>query len=262
MINYNQALYLVSKHSTETRRKLNNTTTQRRNSIYNSFGQERSVVVEPNKAGTIYIPITTDISSFINWTFKLVIRPMVGGTVEPITNFKLIIDDIDCTSIFEGQHTLPTGEGIFPNKTTGDVYDIINVCEMLVENQRNKILDSGIHTLKIECDRLVQVTLLEFLSYSFITRGGQPVSEYFKTPVNEMGDMEEPEDVSQPRLMTFSNKDELLLERSQLELGLATVKGSRANQFIESAISATRINEIDKELNKIEKLEDLQNGGK
>lgn len=265
MITYEDALYQISEYESATRKKLNTTTRQRRNAIYNSFGQERSVDVLPNKDGMIYMPITTDLSSFIRWNFKLVIRPISGTTVPNITKFNLIFDGFDCTDLFVSQHTLPTGEGIFPNKSMGDFYDIIKVCEMLSDIDRDKMLNGGLHTLQIQCDQSVNVTLLEFVSYSFIARHGKSANDYNR--MDHDGAVDVPGNIGgggdgprKPTLATFGDKADLLLERSQLIRGLATVQGSRANQFIESAVSATRINEIDRELAKIDKMEDLQNG--
>ena len=103
-----QALAQVSQYAVDTRSKLNTTMTQRRNAIYNSFGQERSITLTPNVPGVLYLPITTDISNFIRWNFKLVIRPIAGVTVNPtFTKFNIIFDGLDVTNLFNAQWDLP-----------------------------------------------------------------------------------------------------------------------------------------------------------
>ena len=113
-----QALAQVSQYAVDTRSKLNTTTTQRRNAIYNSFGQERSITLTPNVPGVLYLPITTDISNFIRWNFKLVIRPIAGVTVDPVfTKFNITFDGLDVTSLLSAQWELPRTVGIYPNKS-------------------------------------------------------------------------------------------------------------------------------------------------
>ena len=254
-----QALSQISKYSINTRDKLNRTTTQSRNAIYNSFGQERRVVVEPNRPGTLYLPITTDLSSFISWSFKLVIRPTVGGSVGTINHFKMILDNIDCTDLFATNLGLPDKEGLFPNSTTGDIYDIINICDRLVSVQRDKILSSGMHTLVIECDQLVEVTMLEFLSYSFLTRGGKPITEYRLQPVTP-GSQPDTTNYQQPRLLVLNSVSDLETEQANLEQSLNNVSGSKASQFIQTATINTRLAEIETEKQQIEQMEELQHG--
>lgn len=268
---YAQALQSVSNHSIDTRKKLNNATTQRRNSIYNSFGQERKVNVTPTRPGTLYLPITSDLSTFIRWNFKLVINPLASVTTEPkITDLKLILDGMDVSFLFYSQFPMPTTSGIYPNNSMGDFYDIINICEMLSDLDRDVILSSGMHSLRIECDASIEVTLLEFVSYSFIARHGQPVNEYSKMeqagPVipGDVGPFYD--EVSAPRLASFTSKEDLLMEQDQLEqeyqavLNSPDINGSRAQQVIQSAQIVTRLNEIELELAKVSKMEELENG--
>lgn len=254
-----QALAQISRYSVDTRDKLNRTTTQGRNAIYNSFGQERRVIVEPNRPGTLYLPITTDLSSFISWSFKLVIRPTIGGSVGNISHFKMILDNIDCTDLFAANLGLPDKEGLFPNSTTGDIYDIINICDRLVSTQRDKILSSGMHTLVIECDQLVEVTMLEFLSYSFLTRGGKPVTEYRLQPLTPGY---QPTEYQSPTLLSLNSLRDLETEQLNLEQSLNDVTGSRASQFIQAATINTRLAEIETEKKQLEQMEELQNGRK
>lgn len=262
-----QALAQVSQYAVDTRSKLNTTTTQRRNAIYNSFGQERSVTLTPNVPGLLYLPITTDISNFIRWNFKLVIRPLAGVTVNPtFTKFNITFDGLDVTSLFESQWTLPRTVGIYPNKSMGDFYDIIKICDMLSDLDRDTMLNGGMHMLQIETDAYIEVTLLEFVSYSFISRHGQTVNDY---PRSDMPGPAEPgpvggaeDEVRAPTFKTMALKSDLYLEQQSLEQQLDNLSGSRASQFIEAATINTRLAEIETEKQQIEQLEELQNGRK
>ena len=265
-----QALAQVSQYAVDTRSKLNTTTTQRRNAIYNSFGQERSITLTANVPGLLYLPVTTDISNFIRWNFKLVIRPLAGVTVNPtFTKFNITFDGLDVTSLFESQWSLPRTVGIYPNKSMGDFYDIIKICEMLSDLDRDTMLNGGMHVLQIETDASIEVTLLEFVSYSFISRHGQTVNDYPRSdmpgpadpgPIGGGGDVyEEP---IEPTFRTMALKSDLDLEQQTLEQQLDTLSGSRASQFIEAATINTRLAEIETEKQQIEQLEELQNGGK
>lgn len=260
-----EALATVSKYAVETRSKLNTSSTQRRNAIYNSFGQERSITLTPNVPGLLYLPITTDLSSFIRWNFKLVIRPLAGVTVDPtFTKFKIAIDGLDVTDLFQSQWALPKTTGIYPNKTMGDFYDIIRVCDMLSDLDTDTILNGGMHVLQIETDAYLEVTLLEFVSYSFIARHGQSVNVYTQS------DMEANASITGPiggggetrvaTLKTLSKLSDLNEEQQTLETELENLSGSRANQFIQAATINTRLYEIANEKEQIEQLEELQNG--
>lgn len=264
-----QALAKVSQYAVDTRSKLNTTTTQRRNAIYNSFGQERSITLTPNVPGVLYLPITTDISNFIRWNFKLVIRPIVGATVNPtFTKFNITFDGLDVTSLFSAQWDLPETTGIYPNKSMGDFYDIIKICDMLSDLDRDTMLNGGMHTLQIECDSSIDVILLEFVSYSFISRHGQSVNDYVRSempgpadpgPIGGGGQYEESRI---PTFKTMALKSDLYSEQQSLEQQLDNLSGSRASQFIEAATINTRLAEIETEKQQIEQMEELQNGGK
>lgn len=267
-----KALAQVSKYSVETRSKLNISSTQRRNAIYNSFGQERSVTLTPNVPGLLYLPITTDVSSFIRWNFKLIVRPLAGVTVDPtFTKFNIILDGLDVTDLFGAQWDLPRTTGIYPNKTIGDFYDIIKICEMLSDLDTDKILNGGMHTLQIETDAYLEITLLEFVSYSFIARHGQSVNVYTQSEMEGDANIHGPvggaptletKMAKAPTFKTFANIEDLNAEQQELETELENLSGSRANQFIQAATINTRLYEIASEKEQIEKLEELQNGRK
>ena len=264
-----QALAQVSQYAVDTRSKLNTTTTQRRNAIYNSFGQERSITLTPNVPGVLYLPITTDISNFIRWNFKLVIRPIAGVTVNPtFTKFNIIFDGLDVTTLFNAQWDLPKTTGIYPNKSMGDFYDIIKICNMLSDLDRDTMLNGGMHTFQIECDSFIDVTLLEFVSYSFISRHGQSVNDYTRSempgPANPgpVGGGGQLKDFRTPTFKTMTLKSDLYSEKQSLEQQLDNLSGSRASQFIEAATINTRLAEIETEKQQIEQMEELQNGGK
>ena len=264
-----QALAQVSQYAVDTRSKLNTTTTQRRNAIYNSFGQERSITLTPNVPGVLYLPITTDISNFIRWNFKLVIRPIAGATIDPtFTKFNITFDGIDITNLFLAQWELPKTTGIYPNKSMGDFYDIIKICDMLSDLDRDSILTGGMHTFQIECDSAINVTLLEFISYSFISRHGHSVNDYIRSempgPVNlgPIGGGGQYEESRTPTFKTMALKSDLYSEQQSLEQQLDSLSGSRASQFIEAATINTRLAEIETEKRQIEQMEELQNGGK
>lgn len=88
------------------------------------------------------------------------------------TKIEIFIDNIDFTDLLAKQFPLPKGAGIFPDDTLSNRYDIVEACELLEEDQRNKILTAGFHRVELRANGVYSATMTEFMAYSLINRHG------------------------------------------------------------------------------------------
>lgn len=88
------------------------------------------------------------------------------------TEMRIFIDNIDFTDLLAKQFPLPKGAGIFPDDTLSNRYDIVEACELLSEEQRNKILRAGFHRVELRANGVYSASMIEFIKYSSINRHG------------------------------------------------------------------------------------------
>lgn len=98
-----------------------------------------------------------------------------GVTLTPSTfgNIEIWIDGVDFTSYFKAQFDgWIDGEGMFPDTTMENRYDIMKVLNTFDEATRSKFLTSGYHTITFKGDGLFSLKLREFKKYNHINRQG------------------------------------------------------------------------------------------
>lgn len=96
----------------------------------------------------------------------------VSLTPSSFKNFRISIDGIDLTALFESQFPLPSENGVYPDETIAHRYDIIEACSHLSEIDRNQILSAGYHEIQCNADGIFNLKFVNFIKYSFINRDG------------------------------------------------------------------------------------------
>lgn len=175
--------------------------------------------------------------------------------VDPeLDNFKILIDGHDMTSIFASQFPMPDEEGMFPDDTIANRYDIIDACNVASESVRNDILSGGMHTIEFQASGLFQVKILEFLHYNYIIRQGNTGDT--DTLMTRSAKLED-ETVIDSNL----NKYDLTIRKREIIEELNDLPDTSPRSTARKLVLETEMIELNTELERIARIEAIQEKG-
>lgn len=98
-----------------------------------------------------------------------------GVTLNPsqFTDLHILLDGHDFTAQFKAQFPdWISGEGMFPDTTVSNRYDILKALDSLPKSEVSQYLQQGYHRLEFQADGIYSIKIREFKKYSFINRQG------------------------------------------------------------------------------------------
>jgi len=160
------------------------------------------------------------------------VTPGISASPSDVSDLKIAIDGIDISDKLAEQYDLPDNNGMFPDSTVANRYDLLKVCNDMADATRSKVLSAGYHKLTIASGGIIEGTLFNFIKYGSINRQGDTTDESI-ADIASVADSDEiwkssekvdnsaeiakiKEDINGLDLNTYQGKIDSLLLKSQL----------------------------------------------